>query len=114
MKLDELQKLCDEATPGPWQFRHYGEPAFNDPDETGFNWWVQNSDKQQIRICDHENTNHMNGKFIAASRTLLPKLLKVAKAAKVACNDHDLQCEDASGNLDRLEEALAELEKDAE
>jgi hypothetical protein len=51
MKLDEIQKLCDGATPGPWKPGH---------------------------TYDHQR----NAAFIAASRTLIPKLLAVAKAAQ--------------------------------
>lgn len=50
-------------------------------------------------------------RFIAASREFIPKLIAVAKAARVACADHDLQCEDANQSLERLSLALEELER---
>jgi hypothetical protein len=77
MTLEELQKLCDEATPGPWvakDYRVYG------PD----------IDRQHDRLitCDGGYASsgganqYLDAAFIAAARTYLPKLIELAKAAE--------------------------------
>lgn len=73
MTLEEIRKLCDEATPGPWQT---------------------------------VNSIASYGEKIAASRTLIPKLLAVAEAAKEALFLAD-PMEHSSAKLYR---ALAALE----
>lgn len=73
MKIEEIEKLIAEATAGPWDSTKLGLTVvpddrvvrFTDKDLAGQSW---------IRERD--------AKFIAESRTLLPKLLAVAKAGK--------------------------------
>lgn len=65
MTLDELQKLCDEATPGPWA--PYADGTILGP-------------SGMLGTA----TDFGDRQFIAAARTYLPRLLAVARAAKEA------------------------------
>lgn len=70
MTLDELEKLCNEATPGPWRV------ASGDWRVVNFNHYP---------VCGTSNVigdDESNADFIAAARTYLPKLIDVAKAAE--------------------------------
>ncbi len=71
-ELNELQKLADAATPGPWKaFGQYGKSQ---------NYTVETPDKKVWVIGDaiyHEdNGDH---KFIAASRTAVPELISALR-----------------------------------
>lgn len=74
MKLEEIEKLCNEATPGPWM-------AFIPNDERLVQKAIVSGPKQYI----NNSFSSEDAEFIAASRTLMPKLLDVAKAAKRHC-----------------------------
>lgn len=73
-ELDELKKLCDEATPGPWDAKGIrllpdNEGCLNLPDGR-----------------DHELYGSLTDmKFIAASRTALPKL--IAEVERLRADD---------------------------
>lgn len=75
MKLENIQKLCDEATPEPWQWGP-GNPIDHwelwNPIEHV--WIVQDDAGVEPRFEDLE--------FIAISRTLIPQLLAIAEAVK--------------------------------
>lgn len=97
MKLDEIEKLCNEATPGPWLGDYI--PL------------------QAIRILDYSDNMSKNIEFIAAARMLMPKLLKVAKAANLFIeieNDPDLYLleEKSFEAQEALQKSLEELEID--
>lgn len=79
MKLEEIRKLIDATTPGPWKY-DWG------------NWEVEGPRPDRYPICamapdDRAPPFHgqglnpvdsgADGEFIAASRYLMPKLLKV-------------------------------------
>lgn len=108
MKLEEIKKLIDAATPGPW-LAHY---------ETGLNPMVitliEASGGQNFgeRICGSDKFTNME--FIAASRTLMPKLLAVAEAAAeiaipdMGCGPED-ECPKCSPFF-KLSKAFAALE----
>lgn len=66
MKLSEIRKLCDEATPGPWRYDHG-------------NWAVERYDRSDYHRSEIGKPE--DGEFIAAARTLMPKLLAIAEAA---------------------------------
>lgn len=87
MKLKEIEKLCNEALPGPWEFDPqaskrewadivYYEPYTDDSEGIGEKLPVIQRDSgvycKQMPTCE----------FIIASRTIMPKLLEIAKAAK--------------------------------
>lgn len=98
MKLEEIEKFCEEATPGPWEWSYY----------------CLHNGRLRIPIL-HRNKNSKwpisknNLEFIAASRTLMPQLLKVAKAADV-CLKSKIHFDSAYDNL--LQYALDELENE--
>ncbi|MCP3684718.1 MAG: hypothetical protein GY861_18780 [bacterium] len=67
LDLDKLQKLCDEATPGPW-WHPSGDKDIcrNNPIESV--GWDHNKGNW------HPNSDN-NYKFIAEARTALPELI---------------------------------------
>ncbi len=82
MKLEEIEKLCDEATPGPWY--NVGESVSLDP-EIGAGYHHQNHKVISTSFDDEYITNpnaYNDAKFLAMARTELPKLLAVANAGK--------------------------------
>lgn len=84
MTLEDLERICDLAQPAViW------EAAYNS----------QAASEKILR-------------FIGIARISMQGLIAVAKAAKVACSDNDLQYEDSSGNLFELDQALKCLEAD--
>ena len=77
MKLDEIEKLIEAASPGPWEHRDNCEVMTT----------------EMLRHCvascgpkrdfSFGNSSSMaNAAFIAASRTLMPRLLKVVRAVQ--------------------------------
>lgn len=88
MSLDEIEKLCEALTTGEWAFKPMSRMVVN---ETG------------KLIAEVEKPE--DGVFLANAKTLIPKLLEVAKVAKtvIKADKYEIWKE--------LEEALEELEK---
>lgn len=111
MKLEEIEKLCDEATAGPWEFRskdgdessseYCGTYSVGPDDVEDYNNWIIDDTK----YYNTAPSRIEDAKFIAASRELMPKLLAVAKAAE----QH--QCPYYGNSDEELLKALQELEK---
>ena len=79
MNLEDLQKLCDAASPGPWQFRAT-------QDSGGIQFVVAPNAKrtaQGFEFIAADCSHKCNGEFIAAARDYMPILLEIAKAAEV-------------------------------
>lgn len=93
MKLEEIQKLIAEATPGPW-------PCWSDPDIAS--QVTVDGLLRPVVIAD-------DARFIAASRTLLPKLLRVAEAAKAFMAEGKSYDETEACHV-AMEDALKDLE----
>lgn len=116
MKFEEIEKLCNEAMPGPWHFNEADRVICN------FNFANFNIARIPHRNFDCPISHSQfigNGKFMAASRELIPKLLGVAKAAQNAFDG--MLCDDSSfiegAPLDGckcclLDKALKDLERD--
>lgn len=82
MTLDGFEKIQDETTPGPWKY-DWG------------NWSVEINDSSRkehrdeiclltnLGIMDSESMagNPYDGEYIAACREMVPKLIKLARAA---------------------------------
>jgi hypothetical protein len=100
MKLDEIEKLIAEATPGPWE--HNGEG--------GYVAFFEVLNDKVGNYISAPNSGGLNpsapdAAFIAASRSLMPKLLKVVKEAEAMVKRMDyFYCDD-------YETALADLEQ---
>lgn len=133
MKLDEIEKLCDETSSGPWHLCFHLASKENDsscPCEYRGGIWGED---QEHMVCEMGSTIHLgeegleperydraqelkNAKFISASRTLMPKLIEIVKLA------HYTTCNHIGGAVDfysvpkyeveMLEKALEELEKE--
>lgn len=114
MTLEEIEKLCEEATPGPW--------GYYDEDKeflTYFTVTLTDSSGYIMQENNHEAKDQIfkNYRLAAASRTLLPKLLDVAKASlKIACKDPIEERHPSStytwDSLVVLQKALKELERE--
>lgn len=101
MNLEEIEKLCEEATKGPWTVNKTRKIIASEIDN---GHTIANLYQSDFVIWQAE----INAKFIAASRTLMPKLLAVAKAAKpvmiISNKEHEA--------WKTLRLALEELEKE--
>lgn len=99
MKFEDIRKLIDEASEGPWKSDHvYVKfPCYKSP-----SGW--DSGALQIDNCD--GLCVPTARFIAASRELMPKLLAVAEAAR----DH-MEC--GADRTDSLRKAISALEAGA-
>jgi len=105
MKLEDIQKLCDEATPGPWTYDEVINPSIT----------YERKDAVIHEISDPGNYIYLeDAKFIAASRELLPKLLAVVKAAKNLQDDylwrHEGGQDDRQYLVENLKSSLEDLE----
>ena len=78
MKLDEIRKLIDAATPGPWVV--YQEKV-GDLRHVQAKFDPENDDSFPALDCYPHDAA-----FIAASRTLLPRLLAVAQMVEEFAN----------------------------
>lgn len=77
MKLDDIEKIIAAATPGPWRWKVHGAD------------YIMGADNKLVLSGDI-TVSKEDAKFIVQARSLMPKLLKVAKASKdlntVFCN----------------------------
>jgi hypothetical protein len=89
--VEELQALCDAATPGPWEVYDSNEGTW--PPRPG--WSVANDafhnppadeDAPWISVDVHVGTK-ADADFIAAARTALPSLLARLRAAEDAIRE---------------------------
>lgn len=127
MKLSELKKLCDEATPGPW--KSYTEPfkemheavsAFDQAHargvgpETSYVWLPDPDGGCDIftALTGNGPRSPKNAAFIAAARTMLPKLIAVAEASHNVCYKwFNPTFIDTDPEMVKLKETLKELEE---
>lgn len=108
MTLDEIRKLIDAATPGPWQDDGESESWTEDQGyasswvETPKGAWRQYGPDTGSDMCQQRN----DARFIAAARTLLPALLEVAQGAKDFSDTWEMK----DSSYTPLAKALAALE----
>ncbi len=105
MKIEAIKVLIDASTPGVWQFFDNG--CVVDPGQ--WSVWVKGGPR---RVC--LGSGHPDGKLIAASRELMPKLLRVAEAANRLELEHPCTTCPGMPNSETcaicaIHEALAEL-----
>lgn len=106
MKFSELVALEKEATEGPWIKEEYDYNDGTGPRISALGpitFWASHADDSSLEIPDAD------AKFIAASRTLMPKLLDVARAAKMVCLISKREQWEA---IEQLNKMLEELEKE--
>jgi len=77
MKLDEIEKLIAAASPGPWP-KQYGHCDFPDYGLMACGPIIIGDDDEA-----DENQAQDDQDFICMARLVMPKLLKVAAAAKL-------------------------------
>lgn len=97
MRLDEIRKLIEAATPGPWAYRIFEVDPIT---------CIIRRDNAYPGESVADNTNLADAEFIAAARTLLPALLAVAEKAEALLEDEGMRSVNSGG----LCEALAALE----
>lgn len=125
MRLEELRKLCEAATPGSWRRKissantveseHVAQELWNDRRRIGFTDWH--------RVCSldmhfdgSEDQQHIADiAFIAASRTYMPLFLKLWEAAiwREDCSELCLLMKPTRGCTcgdEKMREILAKLE----
>ncbi len=109
MKLQELKRLCDAATPGPWSVGH-----------------PMHEDDELITVLDPEGSSLFGdmcvgmekneadvdtARFIAASRNYMPMLLEIARCAWMALPAFcDEPGHDEHALVDALQVALSDLD----
>lgn len=115
MKLEEMEALCAAATPGPWRpdIAQMGDDgcdgsaavapihSYEDYDDT--------DQYAAYELAEHAAQNDAD--FIAAARTLLPKMinaLKEAKTMRFYCLGSDCSTKNM---LERFDKAINELEQ---
>lgn len=104
--LDELQKLCDEAMPGPWEARRTPDGV----DYIHIPAAVSASMNVLERLVRDQGACNM--RFACVARTYMPKLIAVARAAQVTINEISAYFgTDESGHfsVDNLRAALKAL-----
>lgn len=115
MTLEEIRKLVDAATPGPWD----EDVGQRDPIPILQEFYKENglppSVKQFFPIGPEstlESQADADARFIAASRDLVPRLLAVAEAAQqLICGMNSIGTKDyVRACADKLDNALADLE----
>lgn len=87
MILDQLQELCENATPGPWHFDIGNmdvESRHSDGWRTELCVLTHTSERLRGKNYDSQRFGDYvsDGEFIAAARDAMPKLIAVARAAK--------------------------------
>lgn len=100
MNLEDIEKLLEAITPGPWEGCYHLRNKTNDEAcGCGYRGSIWGGDQSGV-ICEmgstvikdeeglepprYERTQELaNAKFISVSRELMPKLLAIAKAAKM-------------------------------
>jgi hypothetical protein len=82
VKLKEIRKLIEAATPGDWSPENFG-PFLDDGELEAFCAFGPQHDLDEDGETEQaEAKAKADAAFIAASRTLMPKLLAVAEAAE--------------------------------
>lgn len=99
MKLEEMRRVCEAATPGPWRFKREDEPGeVREAVVFGVDTVSEGCVSDRISLYREEDA-----RFIAMARAVIPKLLAVAEAAKADFEDYPEE-------LKRTHAALAALE----
>ena len=107
MKLDDIEKLIEAATPGPWQHRDNCEVMTT---EMLRHCVASCGPKRDFSFGNSSST--ANAAFIAASRTLMPKLLKLAHTSiSLDLLFYSGSAVGMSHQLDAWRKAMSELEQ---
>jgi hypothetical protein len=104
--LDSLQKLADDATPGPWVDRiNYDGPCQYDMAQT----YAIGPFHRESPSTDQFKRAHADADFIAASREAVPKLIQ---ALRVAMDELKQISEDCSmGCCCTTSQSIAKIEE---
>lgn len=102
MTLEEIEKLCNQATPAPWEFE---KTDFHDT-------WYSIGPKVVRGWANSQDCNEYDLRLMLILRNKAHKLLAIVKMAEIVCKDHDLLCEDSNNTLCALNDALLDLENE--
>ncbi len=130
MKIEEIEALCEAASSSPWGLcLHLRDKTVDKTCGCGYRGGIWGAEGE-FMVCEMGSTEIKgqegleppryrreqeiaNAEFIAASRTLMPKLLEVAKAAKDFCNNFaEFETITDGPIIDAIYDALEELEKE--
>jgi hypothetical protein len=109
-RLAEIEAYVKAATPGPWTLEDWSEDG--GPNKNILTAWEPSNDliwqavhpgRAPIWVAELSTGNVGNNEFLARSRTDLPAILAVARAAAVAVEQ--------AGNIGIWSQGLAELEE---
>ena len=122
MTIEELKQALEAATPRPWGW--YNDQAADDGGIEASDWW---SLGPGVLIADGtdgtpggDGIDRANARLIVEAVNNLPKLLKVAEAAKdlpylydeASANPYDVGYSQVSDEIELLRKALEELNND--
>lgn len=104
MKIEDIEKLCAEASPSPWVIKFdHGRYRLRHSQESN------DSDLLQRPQLDCFPERIEDARFISKARELIPKLLAIAKAVE----DHIIRINAMEiWPIDDLEKALKDLERE--
>lgn len=106
MNLDQLQKIAEEATPGPWETDGHGLGIY--PSLDGKSGPALCALMSKSGAYDNHEANAAH--IAAASPDVVLRLIAVARAAKQADDDMRDSWWPRTRTMDALRSALAELE----
>jgi hypothetical protein len=114
MKLEEIKRLCEAATPGPWRVTEYPKEEWG-PSDTIEGDIHGATQAWERTICDDTQyyptaPGLADVRFIAAARDLVPKLLAVAEAAESIQHNAECSWDPCDCGVKDLRTALAALE----
>lgn len=90
--ISDMQKLCDEATPGPWHLSHHNGAA---------NLFRLDNQMSAKQLVEQFETNR---KLIAASRTFIPQAIELLKVQREALLEINLHCCSSRCDNDNLDD----------
>ena len=92
--IEKMRKVCNAATPGPWESKHYGR--YEDHDECC------------IALTDDsiEPSKYENADFIAAARTDLPAALDALEASMLREAEKDATIASYSAAFEDVKQSL--------
>lgn len=109
MKLEDLKKLSEKTTPGPWYVETPTGFIRSRTEKRKPNGMV--SGTAIVAIGQFNTEIQPDDAFIAAARTMLPRLIAVAEAA-MDYQDEINETDASNENYERMRTALASLEAD--
>ena len=109
MTLDDIEKLIAAATPGPWKTYNAGFAvmALEQPEYSNGVAAIAEAAARDVDVQAARD----NAAFIAASRELMPRMLKALRTLEWIAEHSIIECGRWTEAVMKSREALAELEQ---